>query len=144
MMNIRLILETYGQKQLEPYQTFQTSNTLDTDSRSIYFPDTLQPLALPIQYHNEFRPMSSQKRATITHAAVMSFFCDLGIISSILQMVHPTQQQTQLNSHSNSQIIFRYWFQTKYPIHNTTHITFKNNIYRHQCYIIFHNYTTRL
>ena len=41
MMNIIPILEIYEQ-QLGPIQTFPTSsNTSDTDSQSIYFPDTL-------------------------------------------------------------------------------------------------------
>ena len=95
MMDITPILETYGQQQLGPVQTFQTtSNTLDSDSRSIYFPDTLEPLASPIQYHNEFQSMSSQQRAAIAHAALINFFGDSGTISSILQMVQPTQKQT--------------------------------------------------
>ena len=62
MTNITPILKTYGQ-QLETVQTSQTSSdTLDTDSQSIYFPDTLQPLANTIPYHNEFQPMSSQQK----------------------------------------------------------------------------------
>ena len=94
MTNITPILETYGQ-QLQTVQTFQTSsNTLDTDSQSIYFPDTLQPLAQTIPHHNEFQPMSSQQKAAMAHTALINFFGDSGTISSILQMVQPTQPQT--------------------------------------------------
>ena len=93
MTNITPILETYGQ-QLETVQTSQTSsNTIDTN-RSIYFPDTLQPLAQTIHNHNEFQPMSSQQRAAMAHAALINFFGNSGTISSILQMVQPTQSQT--------------------------------------------------
>ena len=62
MTEITPILETYGQ-QLETFQTSQTFGTLTTDSRSITFPDTNQPWAQTVSYHNEFQPMSTQQRA---------------------------------------------------------------------------------
>ena len=104
MTEITPILETYGQ-QLETVQTSQTSSdTLDTDNQSIYFPDTPQPLAQTISYHNEFKPMSSQQRAAMAHAALINFFGDSGTISSILQTVQPSQPQTlteQSHQHTN-------------------------------------------
>ena len=93
MTEVTPILETYGQ-QLETDQTSQTSSdTLDTDSQSIYFPNTPQPLAQTTLYHNEFKPMSSQQRAAMAHTALISFFRDSGTISSILQMVQLSQPQ---------------------------------------------------
>ena len=94
MTEITPILETYG-PQHETVQTSQTSSdTLNTDSQSIYFPDTPQPLAQTISYHNEFKPMSSQQRSAMAHAALINFFGNSGTISSILQMVQPSQSQT--------------------------------------------------
>ena len=94
MTEITPILETYGQ-QLETVQTSQTSfETLATDSQSINFPDTPQPLAQTISYHNEFKPMSTQQRAAMAQAALINFFGDSGTISSIMQMVQPSQSQT--------------------------------------------------
>ena len=94
MTNITPILETYGQ-QLQTLQTFQTSSdTLDTDSQSIYFPDTHQPLSQTIPHHNEFQPMSSQQKAAMAHTALINFFGDSGTISSILQTVQPIQTHT--------------------------------------------------
>ena len=54
---------------------------------------TLQPLAPPIQYHNKFLPMSSQQKAAMAHSALINFFGNSGTVSSILQMVQPTQPQ---------------------------------------------------
>ena len=86
-------MRAYGE-QLETVQTSQTSsNTLDTNSWPIYFPDTLQPLAQTIPHHNEFQPMSSQQRAAMAHAALINFFGESGTISNILQMVQPSQPQ---------------------------------------------------
>ena len=94
MTEITPILETYGQ-QLETVQTSQTSSdTLNTDIQSIYFPDTPQPLAQTISYHNKFKPMSSQQRASMAHAALINFFGDSGTFSSILQTVQPSQLHT--------------------------------------------------
>ena len=94
MTNITPIPETYEQ-QLETVQTSQTSSdTLNTNSQSNYLPDTFQPLAQTIPHHNEFQPMSFQQRATMAHAALINFFGNSGTISSILQMVQPTQPQT--------------------------------------------------
>ena len=88
------ILETYGQ-QLETVQTSQTSfETLATHSWSINSPDTSQSLAQMISYHHEFKPMSSQQRAAMAQAALINFFGDFGTVSSIMQMVQPSQSQT--------------------------------------------------
>ena len=104
MTEITPILETYGQ-QLETFQTSQTSfGTLTTDSRSINFPDTNQPLAQTVSYHNEFQPMSTQQRAAMAQAALINFFGDSGTISSIMHMVQPSQSQT-LTEQSNQPTI---------------------------------------
>ena len=107
MTNITPIIETYGQ-QLETVQTSQTSsNTLNTDSQSIYFPDTPQPLAQNVSYHNEFKPMSSQQRAAMAHTALINFFGDSHTISSILKMVNYHSHRFQLSNHINLQMILR-------------------------------------
>ena len=82
MTEITPILETYGQ-QLETFQTSQTS-----------FPDTNQPLAHTVSYHNEFNPISTQQRAAMAQVALINFFGDAGTISSIMQMVQPSHSQT--------------------------------------------------
>ena len=104
MTQITPILGTYGQ-QLGTFQTSQTSfGTLTTDSRSIKFPDTNQPLAQTVSYHNEFQPMSTQQRAAIAQATLINFFGDSGTISSIMHMVQPSQSQT-LTEQSNQPTI---------------------------------------
>ena len=88
MTEITPILETYGQ-QLETFQTSQTSfGTLTTDSRSINFPDTNQPLAQTVSYHNEFQPMSTQQRAAMAQAALINFFGDSGTAVLCTQFNH--------------------------------------------------------
>ena len=104
MTEITPILETYGQ-QLETFQTSQTSfRTLTTDSRSINFPDTNQPLAQTVSYHNEFQPMSSQQRAAMAQVTLINFFGDSVTVSSIMHMGQPSQSQT-LTEQSNQPTI---------------------------------------
>ena len=88
--------DTILQEQVQPVQTFQTTspNILDTDTQSTYFlHDPQQPLALPIKYPSEFKPMSSQQRVAIVNAALLIFFGNSSTVSSILQTVQQTQQK---------------------------------------------------
>ena len=87
-------------EQLQPLQTFTTtttSTTLGTDSQSPYFSDNIQqPFPQPIIYSNGFQPMSSQQKAAMPNAALINFFGNAGTVSSIMQTVQQTQQQSNL------------------------------------------------
>ena len=82
----------------------QTFGTLTTDSRSINFPDTNQPLAQTVSYHNEVQTMSSQQRAAMAQAPLINFFGDSGTISSIMHTVQPSQSQTLTEQSNHSTI----------------------------------------
>ena len=49
----------------------------------------------PIQHPTTFQQMSSQQRAALTNAALINFFGTSGTVSSIMQTVQHTQQQTE-------------------------------------------------
>ena len=84
MSEIRPILKTYEQQQLQTFQASQTFETLDTDCN--------QSLVQSASYYNEIQPMTTQ--AAMAQAALINFFGEPGTVTSIMNMVQPSHTQT--------------------------------------------------
>ena len=85
----------------EPSQSLETFSTTseplliniqDIDTSTVQPMNIQQPQ--PIQHTTTFQQMSSQQRAALTNAALINFFGNTSTVSTIMQTVQHTQQQT--------------------------------------------------
>ena len=89
----------------EPSQSLDTFSTT-SEPLLINIQDidisTVQPMNIqqpqPIQHPTTFQQMSSQQRAALTNTALINFFGNTSSVSTIMQTVQKTHQQTEQNT----------------------------------------------